>query len=339
MRLFALSLLLLTACDGGASEPPPVCPQIVIAPQGEVRLAVGAQAELVAIEAESGTPASDLIWTAADPGVIDVLDEGVVVGTRAGATEVLVENACGSRAGAPVRVTDRITIEPTSLELKEGASTPLVARGGDGTDVTQDAAWSVADEAVATVADDATVTAVAVGESTVRARWQGLVAEARLTVVEPEDDSGTIEWALGQWVAQPSQFQAATREAPAVASLGSCGQASSNHIWLAASAPAAPPGQRFGWSTVRVRVISPDPSSVPDFRSHLVFRQQEDGGLFAAEVEWRTPGYDPEAWAGRTIEISFRPDDTEFRRSAVARFRRVDRMTRDNLCCEPGDCP
>ena len=328
----------LAGCGGGASPPTP-CPALVVVPMGEVRLAVGAQAVRDAVDPDEGTSHDAVQWRVEDEDVATVSEAGEVLGRAAGTTRLVAFNGCGQEASQPLRVTDRIFIEPATLSLEVGQTAPLVARGGDGTEVTSLATWTGTDGTVARVDGEGAVQAVGPGDARVRATWQGLSAEVGVEVAAVDRPDGTLAWTVGPWASSQGEYLQAGPDRPLPAPLGSCGQAGSNHLWLAAEVPVAPAGQRFGWATVRARIVSPDPSPVLDRRSFVVFEDGVDGSLYAEGVEWRTPDYNPEAWVGRTVEFVILPDDEDFLPSAPAYIEVVDRFTDDNGCCNPGDCP
>ncbi len=338
-------LLLVAGCPpdepGSEGEGEGACPQLVLVPGGELRLAVGATDDVQAVDPEGGEAVQGLAWTAGDPAILMVLGDGGVVAKQAGGTTLTVQSECGSKAGIPVRVLDRIAIEPATVALESGQTVTLIAKGTDGTVVTAESSWSGQDGTVARVDEAGTVTAIGPGTTTIRAEWQGLTDQVEIEVTEVEAPTGHIAWTVGAWAPTQGDYETATAESPGVVTLGNCGQAGSNHIWLSGEVPAsseAPDAQRFGWATVRVKVLAPEPGEVRDFRSFVIFDPAAPRTLFAPEIEWRTPDYNPEAWTGRTIELQVFPDDEELLPSAPAVFELVDRTTPDNLCCDPGDC-
>lgn len=80
-----------------------------------------------------------------------------------------------------------LRVEPPEMTLKVGESGQYkaIATFSDGSekDVTQEAAWSVSDASVASVAGGL-ATGLGAGQADVAAAWQGLEGKARLTVVE-----------------------------------------------------------------------------------------------------------------------------------------------------------
>ena len=140
-RLISIAWV-LAGCGGGSSPSTP-CPTLVVVPMGEVRLAVGASAVRSAVDADEGTPHEAVHWRVDDEEVATVSGAGEVLGRAAGSTRLVVFNGCGEEASQPLRVTDRIVIEPATLSLEVGQTAPLVARGGDGTEVTSLASWSL----------------------------------------------------------------------------------------------------------------------------------------------------------------------------------------------------
>lgn len=355
-RPLPILALLAAGCSGPGERAPEECTPLFIVPAGELRLAVGTKGARAVVDGATGDPAADVVWEAEDPGVILLLDDGVISAKAAGTTSLTARSACGSVARSPVRVLDRIEVEPASLALQTGDAVGVVARGADGTMLTAEAVWTGIDGTVARVDDGGTISAVGPGATTIRATWQGLSAQVSVEVLEVEPPEGHLAWTLGAYVGSQDDFRPATADAPGVVSIGNCGQKGSNHIWLSGEIPASsapPPEQRSGWATIAARILAPDPGEVRRFRSFVVFDPPADpaadpaeaaeaatrpGTLFAPTIEWRTPDYNPEAWTGRTVELVVTPDDPDLLPSSPAVFELVDLTTPQQLCCHPGDC-
>ena len=340
MRRAVLPLLLGVAC----TPPEEPCPPIVVVPSGEVRLAVGATAERRAIDVDSGEPVEDVAWRSDDGELLTVLDEGGVAGKKAGVTSLIAERDCGAVASAPVRVLDRISIDPAEpVTLEVGQTATLAAKGGDGTVLTAASRWSGPHGTVARVDDAGTVSAVGPGRTTIRAEWQGLTAEVEVEVTEPaERPEGHIAWQVGAYAPTQAEFRPGTADDPAVSALGSCGQGTDNHVWLSALVPAATGAdykQTFGWATITARILAPEPGPVRDWRAHVVLDPgAEADTLFGPAIEWHTPDYAPEAWHGRTVEFQITLDNPDYLPSEPGVVLIDNRITNDNNCCDPGAC-
>lgn len=87
-----------------------------------------------------------------------------------------------------------LRVEPPEMTLKVGESGQYkaIATFNDNTerDVTEEAAWSVADASVASIAGGL-ATGLKAGQTDVVAAWQGLTGQARLTVVEGSSSGGS----------------------------------------------------------------------------------------------------------------------------------------------------
>jgi hypothetical protein len=170
---------------------------------GEVQISVGATSQLTVLgELESGatvdlTAGSDgTAYVSSDPGVVDVSGDGLVSGLAAGEATISVSQA-GVSAEATVRVLEvaddilAIRISPDPLELQPGETARIEVIGtsfseGDVILPASEVAFSVAEPDVVTLDPSGLVTAGGEpGETTIRAEFEGLLAEATV-VVGPE---------------------------------------------------------------------------------------------------------------------------------------------------------
>ena len=160
-------------------------PEISLALQSSAVLAPGEALELeytARIEPEEAV-LPDIQWAASDPAVA-VVEDGILTGIGVG--EATVTASCGG-VEAVCAVTVRIPLEAIVLDRTEvmlaAGETAALTAAADPADATGFAAvWSVEDPEVATVAEDGTVTAVAVGTTTVTAACGEVSASCTVTV-------------------------------------------------------------------------------------------------------------------------------------------------------------
>ena len=130
-------------------------------------------------------------WTSSNTAVATVSASGVVTVVTSGELDVnaTYQSVTGSLhllvtrvPVAAVTVTGAPTTGATSFQLT------ATARLSDGStqDVTRSASWSSSDTAIATVSSTGYVTIVASGDVDLRATYQGVTGDARLTVAIPK---------------------------------------------------------------------------------------------------------------------------------------------------------
>lgn len=171
-----------------------------------------------------------LTWSSSDPSVVAVSADGTLSAVNAGTAEVALSSADGT-----IRDSDVITVvvSPTglsmadALELQLGANdTAQLQAEVTPADATCGAVqYTSSDEAVATVAQDGTVTAISAGEADITAELPdtGLAVRCHLTVLpeEPAEEAPAQEETAprsGQTQAeQPADSADTAAEAPAPA--------------------------------------------------------------------------------------------------------------------------
>ncbi|MBE3123251.1 MAG: carboxypeptidase regulatory-like domain-containing protein, partial [Planctomycetes bacterium] len=131
-------------------------------------------------------------WSSSNTAVATISGSGNATAVASGETDIrcLYQGVTGA---ARLRV-DAVAVTPTGLTAT-GSPTDLfpnqtvqltaTARMSDGSsqDVTGQATWSSSNAAAASVSSTALVTAVAVGDTDIRAAWQGLTALLRIRVI------------------------------------------------------------------------------------------------------------------------------------------------------------
>ena len=123
-------------------------------------------------------------WSSSDEKIATVDETGKVTAVGAGEATITAK-AGGKEATCKVTVkvpVESITLDKTSLTLKEGATAVLVAtvKPDDATDKT--VTWSSSDETIATVDNNGKVTGIKEGEATVTAKAGDKTATCKVTV-------------------------------------------------------------------------------------------------------------------------------------------------------------
>lgn len=183
----------------------------------ELSLGVGSAQTLDVIFKPSNAGNTDVSWKSSDTGVATVSSSGRVTAKAAGSATITATSADGGKtASCKVTVTESasavtsVTLDVTSLSLKEGEEYKLEATVSPSTASNQNVTWESSDESVATVSSRGVVTALKAGTTkiavtsesnpnryalcTVTVTARGDVAVTGITAGE----SGTIELAAGE---------------------------------------------------------------------------------------------------------------------------------------------
>lgn len=203
--------LLLGACSGGGGgdgdDQEATLVRVEISP-APVSLAVGTTRQLTATAVYSDGTTENVTntanWTPESAAVASIgnaaaLNKGLLRGIAAGSTSVSAAFQ-GATATASVTVTaatpTSLSITPVNPLIPDGATRPLAAtmRFSDGStqDVTNDATWTTASPAVATVNSTGLVTAVDPGSSVVRASFMSITQTTTVTVTSALATSLTV---------------------------------------------------------------------------------------------------------------------------------------------------
>lgn len=147
----------------------------------EISLTVGQTKELTIAPVPEGSVA----WESGDTEIATVVN-GVVTAIKAGSTTVTakiegVETALGCAVTVTQAVTKGYTLDVTSVALKAGENKQITVLDKDGNAV-QSAAFESVNTAVATVSQSGLITAVAKGETQVKATVDGEVLVCAVTV-------------------------------------------------------------------------------------------------------------------------------------------------------------
>lgn len=209
-------------CPGGAGCPPPVCTMNCPAPgktltglaiQGMTTFPVGQTSQLSAVASFSDNTTENVTgqtsWTSANSGIAPVNSTGLVTGAAAG-TAVISASYQGQNAAVNVTITgggppppptvNSLAVTGTSpLTVGQSAQYSAVASLSDGTtsNVNGQSQWSSSNPGVATVSSTGNVTAVAAGQTTISATYQGKSGAVPLTVNAAQPDLIGLELRIG----------------------------------------------------------------------------------------------------------------------------------------------
>src|SRR5690348_4558368 len=188
----------LTACGTDTPTPPtppPTCTvtSVTVTPSSG-QLDVGESRNLAAsITATAcGTPTAS--WQSSQPDVIEVSNTGEIRALKAGGPVVVSATYNGMSGAAsftvrnPAAPVATVTISPASVSLLVGGTATLAAqlRDAQGNTLTGRAvAWSTSNANVASVSQDGTVTALAVGQAEISATSEGVRGIAAVVVTAP----------------------------------------------------------------------------------------------------------------------------------------------------------
>lgn len=182
-----LILALMTACDGGPSEPESRVASVAslsIAPDSAVLDLAQTQAFTATALDGSGEKVAGVAieWSGSDDAVATVDGKGVVTAAASGTVEITA-TAEDVSASVSVRVREpvaAVVIAPDSAVLFIGESRTLTARAFDasGAELTgRTMAWASSDEAVVSISDSGVATGRGVGSVTITATVQGAAGE------------------------------------------------------------------------------------------------------------------------------------------------------------------
>jgi uncharacterized protein YjdB len=197
-------------------EPEPATLVSLAVSPATVTLGVGGTKALSATATYSDETSTDVTATASyntsDAAVATVSEAGVVTAVAAG-TATITATFEGETATVEVTVTaetdpepepatlESLEVSPATVTLEVGGTKALSATAtySDETskDVTATASYSTSDETVALVSEAGVVTAVAAGEATITATFDGETATAAVTVTaapEPSEDTEAPTW-------------------------------------------------------------------------------------------------------------------------------------------------
>ena len=160
-------------------------------------------AEIIPADAEAV-----LSWSSSDIEIATVDNEGLVTAVSEGEATITVSDGGDISAECTVTVTpageeptpdpepvpvESVTLNETDIELTRGDTFTLEASVLPENADYENIEWSSSDTGIATVNQDGTVTAVAVGEATIKAEAGGKSAECHVTVTGIPAESVTLD--------------------------------------------------------------------------------------------------------------------------------------------------
>ena len=168
----------------------PILTSISVSP-ATPSIAVGATQQFAATGtySDGSTQPVTATWTAATPAIATINGSGLATAVASGATKITASSngISGSTTLTVIGLT--VSVSPNTASFAIGATQQFTATatpaGGSPTDVTATAQWSTANGAVATVASGGLATGVAAGSTTVTASYNGITANAAITVTVP----------------------------------------------------------------------------------------------------------------------------------------------------------
>lgn len=208
-RIVALIAILpflgLAACggDGGSVIDPPSTVALVTVAPATVSLKAGDTEQLVATPRSSnGTALSGhtITWTSSKESVATVSPSGLVTAVDTG-TATITATTEGKSGQATVTVgppVGLVQVTPATASLAVGATVQLQATPRSASGVAlpgREVTWSSTDNNVATVSTTGRVTAVALGEATIKATSEGVEGTATITVTNvapPVDNTAPV---------------------------------------------------------------------------------------------------------------------------------------------------
>lgn len=176
---FAL-VLSVTACGTAAT---------VEINQTSATIGVGDTLRLTATASDN----SAIEWSTSNEQIATVATNGTVRGVAEGKATITAKTESGASATCEVTVEEiTVTLNKTTLTLERFATEKLTATDSKGG---TSFVWSTSDEAIATVSDDGTVTALKEGTATITARRDGGTSRAtcEVTVVWSDKPAGYYE--------------------------------------------------------------------------------------------------------------------------------------------------
>lgn len=195
--LSLLTLLALSGCDGdGAIFIAAPEGQIVVEPNTAVVAAGTTQqytatlVTLVTGEPDKQDVTATVDWVSTDTAVATIDSNGLVTARSSGETDIIATQGF-YRGRAKLTVTANaiveITVEPASSTLLLGLvkQYTAIARFSDNTtqDITYDSTWTSSDTAVSVISTTGLATAVAVGNATISATYNGVTGNSDLNVI------------------------------------------------------------------------------------------------------------------------------------------------------------
>lgn len=163
----------------------------------ELSLISGQSQQLTATVLPANTTFPVVTWASSDTSVAEVSEDGLVTAVKGGTATISA--TCGDVIGeCSVTVTDpepeQIVLNYQSYALKATETVELQVINPENVNAT-DVTWTSSDAKVATVSNEGKVTAIAVGQVTITAEYNGSTTECTITVNATEAENVILDYA------------------------------------------------------------------------------------------------------------------------------------------------
>ena len=179
----------------GSGTPPVIVPVTGVSLKPSTALVVGGTETLTPTITPSNTTDKTVTWKSSDPTVASIGSDGKLTALKAGQTTITVTTTNGGfTATCQVTVSNAIvsvisvSLNKTTMELKEGEAEMLTARINPSTATNQTVSWKSSNIAVATIDENGEVTAHNAGTATITVTTADGNKTATCTVTVKKDD-------------------------------------------------------------------------------------------------------------------------------------------------------
>jgi trimeric autotransporter adhesin len=200
LSYFAFVVLLFSACSKKAADTPPatVPERLELSPTSKTVLTGNTTSFAVSFYNNQGVAAAvptTITWSSLDNTIATVNTQGVITGVAAGQTSIKVMYGSIS-ATALITVTsntvaERLEISSTTSSIIVGGSTTFTLtyfnNQGNSAPVPSGVVWSSVNSSIATVNQQGLVTGIAVGQTSIKATLNTIVATASITVTANQE--------------------------------------------------------------------------------------------------------------------------------------------------------
>lgn len=174
---------------------------IVTVPKALLKVSDTVQATARAVDAAGNTVVGrPVTWASTHPDAALITPTGLILGIAPGNPVTITATVDGKTGSATIAVIaadiDEIIVQPDSVLLAPGGTVQMQVQVIDEFGfavIDPEVVWSSFVENVATIDSDGRVTAHALGESTIRATYRGVVGEALVRVLNVDSEKYRIE--------------------------------------------------------------------------------------------------------------------------------------------------
>ena len=194
--LCALLLCSGLALTGCTEEPAPVAVSAITLDANSLELQEGDSQSLTATISPSNANNKKVLWISSNSSVATVA-EGVVTAVKAGQATITAKSDDGGKTAtcevsvvAKAVLVESVSLDKTSVELKEGEEVSLTATVKPGNATNKNVIWSSSNETVASVTDGK-VSALKSGETTITVTTEDGAKTAECTIIVKGDPAIT----------------------------------------------------------------------------------------------------------------------------------------------------